>query len=91
METNRYEEYWETFNWTANENVALININNEFYSDGKVKAFEAYITRKGCIEFMVSNYDSIIPTLSDLIIPSSPFISNNHIVSFFVFFYGSHT
>lgn len=45
METNRFEDYWESYDWSNNVNTAFINPNHEFTSEGTVKAFEAYITR----------------------------------------------
>ena len=54
METNRFEEYWESFKWTDNIYTAFININHVIEMEGYIKAFEAYVTRIGCIQFLVS-------------------------------------
>lgn len=60
METNRFEDYWESYDWSNNVNTAFINPNHEFTSEGTVKAFEAYITRMdgeySCVKFMVCVY-----------------------------------
>lgn len=57
METNRFEDYWESYDWSNNVNTAFINPNHEFTSEGTVKAFEAYITRMdgeySCVKFMI--------------------------------------
>ena len=58
LETNRFDEYWSSYNWDENILGAFINMNHEFSTPGKLKAFEAYVTRlngsEGCFEFMVS-------------------------------------
>ena len=53
METNRFEEYWESFKWTDNIYTAFININHVIEMEGYIKVFEAYVTRIGCIQFLV--------------------------------------
>ena len=54
METNRFEEYWESFKWADNIYTGFININHVIEVEGFIKAFEAYVTRTGCIQFLVS-------------------------------------
>ena len=53
METDRFVYYHASYNWKKDIETAFININHEFLTDGYVQAFEAYITRTGCIQFLV--------------------------------------
>ena len=56
METDRFVYYHASYNWEKDLETAFININHEFLTDGYVQAFEAYITRTGCIQFLVFIY-----------------------------------
>ena len=56
MTVDRFDSFNSTCDFSTGDRTTFINPNYEFTAMGRVKAFEAHITRKGYIVFQVVRF-----------------------------------
>ena len=56
MTVDRFDSFNSTCDFSTGDRTTFINPNYEFTAKGRVKAFEAHITRKGYIVFQVVRF-----------------------------------